>query len=125
VAVDLYQAFQKTGLPDERLIIDPIVAPLMWQDGKNQDVEILSVLKNLPDLLGFPVKTIAGLSNLTTGKGPKGKKRLLETAYLGMLAGAGLNMVLLNVLHRETMEVAGACRIITQPGVFTWEQTAS
>jgi len=122
VAVDLYQAFQNTGLPDELLIIDPIIAPVIWQDGIAQDFEILSVLKNLPDLLGFPVKTIAGLSNLTTGKGPKEKKRLLEMAYLGMLAGSGLTMVLLNVFHKETMNVAEACRIITQPGAFTWEQ---
>lgn len=122
VAVDLYQAFQNTGLPNELLIIDPIVAPVIWQDGITQDFEILSVLKNLPDLLGFPVKTIAGLSNLTTGKGPKEKKRFLEMAYLGMLAGAGLTMVLLNVFHKETMKAAAACRIITQPGAFTWEQ---
>jgi len=122
VAVDLYQAFRNTGLPDELLIIDPIIAPVIWQDGSTQDLEVLSVLKNLPDLLGFPVKTIAGLSNLTTGEGPKEKKRLLEMAYLGMLAGSGLTMVLLNVFHKETMGVAAACRIVTQPGVFTWEQ---
>lgn len=43
------------------MIIDPVVAPLVWQDGNLQNMEVLEVIRTLPDLLGFPVRTIAGM----------------------------------------------------------------
>ena len=33
VAVDLFEQFSRTGLPAQRLIIDPVIAPVSWQDG--------------------------------------------------------------------------------------------
>ncbi|MEZ4528171.1 MAG: dihydropteroate synthase [Desulfobacterales bacterium] len=121
VAVELYAEFQKAGLENERLIIDPVIAPVIWENGNRQDMEILSVLRNLPDLLGFPVRTVAGISNLTTGRGPKEQKRLLEKAYLPMLAASGLSMALLNIFHAKTVAVAKACNALTDPKIFTWE----
>lgn len=120
VAVELFGEFQKAGVDRERLIIDPIIAPVMWENGNRQDMEILSVLRTLPDLLGFPVKTIAGISNLTTGRGPRDKKLLLERAYLPMLAAAGLTMALMNVFHTETVLTARACNALDGDQIFTW-----
>ncbi|MGE0084646.1 MAG: dihydropteroate synthase [Desulfococcaceae bacterium] len=121
VAVELYAAFQKAGTENDRLIIDPVIAPVIWENGNRQDTEILSVLRNLPDLLGFPVRTIAGISNLTTGRGPKERKLLLERTYLPMLAASGLTLALLNIFHTETVAVAKACNALTDPKIFTWE----
>ena len=120
VAVELFGEFQKAGVDRERLIIDPIIAPVMWENGNRQDTEILSVLRTLPDLLGFPVRTIAGISNLTTGRGPRDKKLLLERAYLPMLAAAGLTMALMNVFHTETVLTARACNALGGGQIFTW-----
>ena len=125
VAVELYAEFQKAGLENERLIIDPIIAPVIWENGNRQDTEILSVLRNLPDLLGFPVRTIAGISNLTTGRGPRDRKLLLERTYLPMLAASGLSMALLNIFHAETVAVAHACNALTDPKIFTWEWSSA
>ena len=86
VALQLYEESEKAGIDRERLIIDPIVAPILWPDGNFQNMEILTVIRTLPDLLGFFPRTVAGLSNLTTGQGPREKKRLLENTYLPMLA---------------------------------------
>ena len=122
VAVELYGEFQKAGIDPERLIIDPVVAPIAWPDGNFQNMEILSVLCQLPELLGFPVRTIAGLSNLTTGQGPGEKKRLLEKAYLPMLAASGLNMALLNIFHHETVSVASACNSLMSQKMFVYEE---
>ena len=66
-AVDLYQAYYEAGLNPARLIIDPVVPPLMWQDGNRQALAVLETIRQLPELLDYPVRTIAGLSNLTTG----------------------------------------------------------
>jgi 5-methyltetrahydrofolate corrinoid/iron sulfur protein methyltransferase len=121
IAVALYAEFHQAGLPDERLIIDPVIAPLIWENGNVQDMAVLSTIRNLPDLLGFPVRTIAGLSNLTIGDASRPKKIRMETAYLPMLAAAGLEMALLNVFRAETVRTARACNALTDPKIFAWE----
>ncbi len=120
VAVEVFEAAQTAGVEPDRLIIDPIVAPVVWADGTAQNRDILAVLRQLPDLLGFPVRTMAGLSNLTTGGGPTDKKRLLERTYLPMLAAAGLTYALLNVFHGGTVGTAGACDALMNEGIFSW-----
>jgi 5-methyltetrahydrofolate corrinoid/iron sulfur protein methyltransferase len=122
VAVELFAEYAKAGLDNKRLIMDPIIAPLIWQDGNVQNMEILSVIRTLPDLLGFEVRTIAGLSNLTSGQGDRKKKILMEKAYLPMLLEAGLTMVLMDVLHEKTVTVARACSALISPKVFSWEE---
>lgn len=121
VAMAVFEAAGSAGVPPSRLIIDPVVAPAAWTDGVVQNREILSVIRQLPDLIGEPVRTIGGLSNLTTGGAPLSKRRLLERSYLPMLAAAGLSFALMNVLHEETMAVARACRALTSGGIFAWE----
>ena len=83
--------------------------------------EVLTVIKTLPDLLGFPVRTIAGLSNLTAGARNPIKKHLAEQTYLPMLAAAGLSMILMNILHAESVRVARMCRLFSLESIFTWE----
>jgi len=122
VAVELYGAFAGTGLPPEKLIIDPIIAPVLWDNGIEQDRAVLSVIRILPEILGYPVRTIAALSNLTAGHCPRAKRMLLETAYLAMLAASGLTMVLLNVFHRDTVKTAKTCNALMDSKVFTWEE---
>jgi len=122
LAVQLYETFSKEDIDPQRLLIDPVLVPLIWEDGPRQAMEVLTVIRTLPELLGRPVRTIAGLSNLTSGRGPKEKKRLLETAYLPMLASAGLGTVLMNIFHQETVSAARACNVITRQGTFSWEE---
>jgi len=121
VAVLLYQKCLEAGVEPDRMIIDPVLVPLSWQDGLFQAREVLTVIKTLPDLLGFPVRTIAGLSNLTAGARDPIKKHLAEQTYLPMLASAGLSMILMNVLHAESVRVARMCRLFSLESIFTWE----
>jgi 5-methyltetrahydrofolate corrinoid/iron sulfur protein methyltransferase len=122
VAMAIHTAALAAGLDNNQLIIDPIITPLSWENGIQHNRDLINVLRMLPDLLGFPVKTIAGVSNLTSGQGNKTKKRILETAYLPMLASAGLNMALLDILHDETVKVAKACNAMMGEKVFTWAE---
>ena len=120
-AVALFNEMQTAGIPPERLIIDPVVAPLAWQDGNRQNMAVLEVIRTLPELLGFPVRTIAGLSNLTTGAPGPDTRRRYQIAFLPMLVSAGVSMVLLNVLDPALMRVAGSSRCITNGTVFSWQ----
>jgi len=119
-ALGIWGVCQKAGIDSARLIIDPVVAPLAWQDGNRQNMAVLEVLQTLPDLLGFPVRTIAGLSNLTTGAPDDRTRRRYQKSFLPMLAAAGLDMVLMNVLDPTIMRAADMCAKITSETVFTW-----
>lgn len=119
-AVALFNECQQAGIDPRRLIIDPIVAPLTWQDGNQQNMAVLEVIRALPDLLGFPVRTIAGLSNLTTGAPDAPTRQRYQSAFLPMLAAAGLDMILMNVLDPALVGLAAACRNITGGTIFAW-----
>jgi 5-methyltetrahydrofolate corrinoid/iron sulfur protein methyltransferase len=122
IAVELLDAARAAGLPSERLIIDPVVAPLIWEEGHRRNAVLLEVLRGLPEVLGFPVRTVAGLSNLTSGSPAAAeKKQRVEGAFLAMLAAAGLDMALLNVFHGETVRLARTCETLLSQKVFSWE----
>ncbi len=121
IASNILEAVQKAGIAKEKLIIDPVLVPLSWQNGKFQAFEVLEVIRLLPDLFDFKIKTIIGLSNLTTGSGYKENRLLFEKTYLPMLASVGLDMVLLNIFHTETVKVAKACNTLVDDKIFSWE----
>ncbi len=113
IAVDLYKICRESGVAEERLIIDPVVSPLLWNDGAVRNMELLNILGLLPDILGFPVKTIAGLSNLTSGIKDMHKRIILQEAYLSMLSASGLSILLMDMLNRHLVEMAQTCNLLT------------
>ena len=119
-AVELFSECRNAGIPAERLVFDPVVAPLAWQDGNRQNMAVLEVIRTLPDLLGAPVRTMAGLSNLTTGAPDNRTRTRYQAAFLPMLAAAGLDMILMNVLDTVLMQTASACGRIVGENVFSW-----
>ena len=106
LAVTMYQTSKAAGLEDHQLIIDPVVVPLTWEEGPRRNRETLELLRHLPDLLGAPLRTIAGLSNLTSGAPDRRRRIVLQCAYLPMLAAAGLTMALMDVTTEATMAAA-------------------
>lgn len=122
IATALLAACQSAGVNPKRLIIDPVVAPVMWENGTAHNLSVLSLLRHLPELLGMPVRTIAGVSNLTTGPGPLSVKRTVEQSFLAMLAAAGLSMALVNALHPGTVKTARACSALLNPEIFSWAE---
>jgi len=120
LAVEIYGHVRSAGIDPAKLIIDPVIVPLTWDNGKDQARSVLSTLRQLPEVLGYPVRTIAGISNLTTGKGERDKKRLFEGVYLSLLGEAGLTMALLNIFHKESVQIAKACTALMDDRIFTW-----
>jgi 5-methyltetrahydrofolate corrinoid/iron sulfur protein methyltransferase len=121
IALELLTRIEAGGVEKERVIIDPVVPPLSWDDGLFRARELLKTISMLPELLGFPVKTMAGLSNLTTGTGDKFRKTLVESAYLSMLASAGLDYLLLDIFNTRTRDFARAATLLTREEIFSWE----
>lgn len=125
IAIDLIAAAQTAGVANERIIIDPVVPPLAWDDGIIQARAVLNVIRTLPDLLGFPVRTIAGLSNLTTGAADKAKKNLVEQNYAALLAGAGLDYLLMDILNEKTRLAANTADVLLTQDIFSWAMVAT
>jgi 5-methyltetrahydrofolate corrinoid/iron sulfur protein methyltransferase len=121
VGLSLYDKFRNAGLENDQLIIDPVLVPLMWKDGVEHAMNVLEVIKTLPELLGFDIKTIVGLSNLTTGPGDPLKKSIMERSYAAMLSASGTSMVLMNMNHKETVLSIKAASLLRSRSIFTWE----
>ena len=64
---------------------------------------------------------IAGISNLATGPIPLKRKIEFETAFLPMLAAAGLSMALINVLHEAVVDAAVTSSALMEEKVLTWK----
>ncbi len=120
IAAELVGLLTESGIAQERLIIDPIAVPLMWDDGGRQAVEVLDTVRLLPEMLGFDVRVMVGLSNLTTGRASGPRRQVVEQTYLGMLAGAGLSCVLLNAFNAPLVATARAAHVLGSGGVFSW-----
>ncbi len=104
-----------------RLIIDPVVVPLMWDGGAFQALEVIRTLRTLPELAGQPVQSMAGLSNLTSGKVPQAKRTVMEQSYIPLLAEAGLDYILMNTNRHECIHSVRAANLLTGGLPFSWE----
>ncbi len=120
ISLELMDRAEAAGVAKERVIIDPIVPPLVWEDGIAQARSVLNMIRALPELLGFSIKTIGGISNLCTGAKDKGKRRLLEQNYVAMLASAGLSFALMDILDTELVRSARAAGILAKAEIFSW-----
>lgn len=120
VAMELMEAAEAAGVAKERVIIDPVIPPLAWEDGIVQARHVLTVIRTLPDLLGFPVKTIGGISNLGTNAPHKGSRLAIEQSYVAMLASAGLNYALLDILNPDLVRAARVSGILAKETIFSW-----
>ena len=112
LALELREHALAAGLTDAQLIFDPVLPNLTWPDAWSQVGEVVKTVRLLSggELWGEPARTMAGLSNLRSGLRDTYPLRV-EEAALGVLAGAGLNLALVDVLQPGLME---SVRIINQ-----------
>jgi hypothetical protein len=67
------------------------------------------------------VRTIVGLSNLTSGARYPDKAHLLEEIFISLLFEAGLDIALLNIFHERTVATIRAAAMILEDNIFSWE----
>lgn len=112
LAIRLQEAAVSAGLPLAKLIFDPVLPNLSWPDAMPQTRACIAAIRLLSSgaVFGEPVRTICGLSNLRSGL-----RQLypldLELAALGLLAGAGLSLVLLDARQPRLLAQA---RLLSQ-----------
>ncbi len=112
LALELREHALAAGLSDARLIFDPVLPNLTWPDAWEQTAAVVKAVRLLAggEVWPEPARTMAGLSNLRSGLRHTYPVRV-EEAALGVLAGAGLNIALVDVMQPGLMETV---RVINQ-----------
>lgn len=102
LAIQLRESALAAGLAADRLIFDPVLPNLSWDDAFFRISESIKTVRLLADGVIFqePIRTMAGLSNLRSGLRRQYPWHIEETC-LCMLAGAGLDYGLVDVLTPE------------------------
>jgi len=105
LAVELRELALAAGVKDEHLIFDPVLPNLTWPDAWDQTRAVVQTVRLLAngEVWQKPARTMVGVSNLRSGLRhtyPLG----FEEAVLGVMAGAGLQIALLDVLQPGLMD---------------------
>jgi 5-methyltetrahydrofolate corrinoid/iron sulfur protein methyltransferase len=107
LAIELRERAIEAGLPSEKLIYDPVMPNLSWDDAYARIGEAIKTVRFLSSGAIFqePARTMAGLSNLRSGLRGRYPSSIDETC-LCMLAGAGLEYILADVLSSDFQTTA-------------------
>ena len=113
---------EEQDVPLERIIIDPVLVPLSWQDGTHYNHELLDVIRFLPQLFRKPVRTIVGLSNIGAGAPDRAARAQAETSYILMLFALKLDYILMNSASKSNLNALHLTKLLMGEKVFTWQE---
>ncbi|MDA8165989.1 MAG: dihydropteroate synthase [Desulfobacteraceae bacterium] len=101
MAVDLMMALSEAGIPNEKMLFDPIATPItLGSDQINSGLEFLSMLQEIAPGAGSTV----GLSNVSNGVAEHLRK-YLDRTYLIMLMKHGISTAIVNSYDTELMAI--------------------
>jgi 5-methyltetrahydrofolate corrinoid/iron sulfur protein methyltransferase len=101
LAVDLLMALTEAGVPNEKMLFDPIASPITL--GADQTLAGLEFLSMLQDIAPGAGSTI-GLSNVSNGVADN-LRHYLDRTYLIMLMKHGLTTAIVNAYDDEIMAI--------------------
>ena len=108
IASEIMARAAKYGVPLQDIYLDPLVLPIAAsQDHALQVIEALRMFQELNDP---PIKTVAGLSNISNGC-PDHIRPVLNRHFLTMLACAGLTAAIAD--PAEVMDTVKTVNVIT------------
>jgi len=102
LAVDLLMALMEAGIPNEKMLFDPIASPItLGADQTLAGLEFLSMLQDIAPGAGSTIR----LSNVSNGVAEHLRK-YLDRTYLIMLMKYGLSTAIVNSYDKELMAIA-------------------
>lgn len=102
MAVDLMMALAEAGIPNEKMLFDPIGTPItLGAEQVKSGLEFMGMLKDIAPGAGSTV----GLSNVSNGVADN-LRPYLDRTYLIMLMKYGLSTAILNAYDSELMAIA-------------------
>ncbi len=101
MAVDLMMALMEAGIPNEKMLFDPIGTPItLGADQIASGLEFMSMLEDIAPGAGSTV----GLSNVSNGVADNLRK-YLDRTYLIMLMKHNLSTAIVNSYDKELMDI--------------------
>jgi cobalamin-dependent methionine synthase I len=106
MSVDLMMALAEAGIPNEKMLFDPIATPItLGADQIASGLEFLSMLQDIAPGAGSTI----GLSNVSNGVAEHLRK-YLDRTYLIMLMKYGITTAIVNSYDAELMAIANGER---------------
>lgn len=97
---DLLEMANFADIPNERLFADPSLVHIGRGVGQKHIANSTECIKILKDLIEPPIKTIAWISNISSGM-PVALRKKVEASFLCYFAGAGLDAAMVDVLDEN------------------------
>ncbi|MGB9716108.1 MAG: dihydropteroate synthase [Thermodesulfovibrionales bacterium] len=97
---DLLEMANFADIPNERLFADPSLVHIGRGVGQKHIANSTECIKILKDLIEPPIKTIAWISNVSSGM-PITLRKKVEASFLCYFAGAGLDAAMVDVLDEN------------------------
>lgn len=122
LAAELLGRALVAGVDAERIIIDPVVAPLGWMDGQEMNAALANLLPSLRDMFGEESRSVVGLSNLTTRSARGVSSRFIAETFLAFAAGRGLTHAMVDIENPNFARIAAAIEAFQGRKVFAPEE---
>jgi len=108
----------ESGIPNDRIIIDPGVLHVTHETGQRHAKTLLELLPALTDAFEPPVRTTCWINNVSAGA-PRRLRPAINNTFLTMLAGLGLSSAFVDVFAKETMRTIRLLRILRNEVIYS------
>ncbi len=120
LAMKIIDKLISNSIDEENIILDPVVVPLGWDNGPEYNKNNLEFLKLKNEVFSEKIKTMMGISNLTTGSMGKNKSvKKVDAYYLSMAYSLGLDYSLINVFNENLIQLLNFIKILEENLIFS------
>ncbi len=113
IAMTLLANSLEVGLAPEQIFLDPVVLPITA--AQDQCAVLGEAITAFRSLNSPPPKTLVGLSNVSSGAE---ERSLLNSTYLAMLLGRGLDAAIVDPNDQELMRVVKAAEVLLNQKLY-------
>lgn len=109
------------GIKNKRIILDPVIAPLGWQDGLEINRANLAFIKEAKTLFPY-IRFIVGISNLTTRSAGGVRKSFFQNILISILWSKGVDFIMLDAFNKDIENTIKFLKILDSGGVFSFAE---
>ena len=120
---ELVERANAAGIPNGRLVVDPVILHLGGGIGQRHAVAVQETLYGLRELVEPPIRTTCWLSNVSAGA-PRELRAIINDTFLPMLAGLGLWSAYLDAMDKETMRTVRLIRALKDEALYSLSDAA-
>ncbi len=125
IAENMLIEAEKAGVKKNQIILDPIIAPLGWEEGLRSNHANLRFIKGMRDIFGEELRFMVGLSNLTTRAAYGTNKSYFQNIFISLLWQANIDFIMLDGFNNEVLKTVRFLSLLESGGVFSFAEFSS